>query len=77
MERPRVLHWFGQAACVPGLTGFAVGRTLWWNELVACVRGEIGRVVPLPIVEQGAVNRTMRSGRARFPSAPAEAMLAL
>jgi myo-inositol catabolism protein IolC len=43
-DESRVLHWLGEAARVPGFTGFAVGRTLWWNELVAYVRDEIGRV---------------------------------
>jgi len=28
---------------VPGYAGFAVGRTLWWDELVAYVAGEIDR----------------------------------
>jgi myo-inositol catabolism protein IolC len=39
----RVLHWLEQAAGVPGFVGFAVGRTLWWNELVAYVGDKIGR----------------------------------
>jgi myo-inositol catabolism protein IolC len=39
----RVLHWLEQAAPVPGYIGFAVGRTLWWNELVAYVADEIER----------------------------------
>jgi myo-inositol catabolism protein IolC len=39
----RVAHWLAQAAPVEGFSGFAVGRTLWWNELSAYVAGEIGR----------------------------------
>jgi myo-inositol catabolism protein IolC len=39
----RVLHWLEAAAPVPGFVGFAVGRTLWWNELVAYVADEIDR----------------------------------
>ena len=39
----RVEHWLEQAASVPGFVGFAVGRTLWWNELVAYVADEIDR----------------------------------
>jgi myo-inositol catabolism protein IolC len=41
----KVAHWLRQAAGVPGFTGFAAGRTLWWNELVEYVRGDIGRDV--------------------------------
>jgi myo-inositol catabolism protein IolC len=39
----KVVHWLEQAASVPGFVGFAVGRTLWWNELVAYVADEIDR----------------------------------
>ena len=39
----KVAHWLAQAAAVPGFVGFAVGRTLWWNELVAYVADEIDR----------------------------------
>lgn len=39
----RVEHWLEQAATVPGFVGFAVGRTLWWDELVAYVADEIDR----------------------------------
>jgi myo-inositol catabolism protein IolC len=42
-DEERVIHWLEQAAGVPGFVGFAVGRTLWWNELVAYVGGEIDR----------------------------------
>jgi myo-inositol catabolism protein IolC len=39
----RVVHWLEQAASVPGFVGFAVGRTLWWNELAAYVADELDR----------------------------------
>jgi myo-inositol catabolism protein IolC len=42
-DNARVVHWLEQAASVPGFVGFAVGRTLWWNELVAYVADELGR----------------------------------
>ena len=41
----RVRHWLEQAAPVPGFAGFAIGRTLWWNELVAYVAGELDREI--------------------------------
>jgi myo-inositol catabolism protein IolC len=44
-DEAKVSHWLRQAAGVPGFTGFAVGRTLWWNELVEYVRGDIDRHV--------------------------------
>jgi myo-inositol catabolism protein IolC len=39
----RVVHWLEQAAPVDGFAGFAVGRTLWWHELVEYVAGTIDR----------------------------------
>jgi myo-inositol catabolism protein IolC len=39
----RVLRWIEAAASVPAFVGFAVGRTLWWNELVAYVADEVTR----------------------------------
>ena len=42
-DQARVVHWIEQAAPVPAFVGFAVGRTLWWNELVAYVADEITR----------------------------------
>ena len=39
----RVAHWLSQAAGVDGFVGFAVGRTLWWNELVGYVAGQLDR----------------------------------
>ena len=42
-DERRVIHWLEQAAGVPAFVGFAVGRTLWWNELVAYVAGATDR----------------------------------
>jgi myo-inositol catabolism protein IolC len=42
-DEEKVLHWLEQAVGVPGFVGFAVGRTLWWNELVRYVAGELSR----------------------------------
>jgi myo-inositol catabolism protein IolC len=39
----RVRHWLAQGAGVPGYVGFAVGRTLWWDELSDWVAGRIER----------------------------------
>jgi len=43
-DEARVTHWLRQAASVDGFAGFAVGRTLWWDELVGYTRGELDRV---------------------------------
>jgi myo-inositol catabolism protein IolC len=40
-DQGKVLHWLAQGADVPGYVGFAVGRTLWWDDLVSYVAGEI------------------------------------
>jgi myo-inositol catabolism protein IolC len=39
----RVFHWLEQGAGVPGYIGFAVGRTLWWDELSEYVSGRLKR----------------------------------
>jgi myo-inositol catabolism protein IolC len=39
----KVRDWLVAGAGVPGYVGFAVGRTLWWNELVGYVAGTIDR----------------------------------
>jgi myo-inositol catabolism protein IolC len=44
-DEERVRGWLETAAAVPGFTGFAVGRTLWWNELVDYVAGIVDREV--------------------------------
>src|SRR5262245_14996581 len=40
-DEAKVVHWLRQGAGVRGYAGFAVGRTLWWEELVAWVGGDI------------------------------------
>jgi myo-inositol catabolism protein IolC len=42
-DEARVLHWLQQGAGVPGYISFAVGRTLWWDELTEYVAGTLGR----------------------------------
>jgi myo-inositol catabolism protein IolC len=42
-DTAKVRHWLAQGAGVPGYAGFAVGRTLWWNELVRYVAGDLDR----------------------------------
>jgi myo-inositol catabolism protein IolC len=42
-DEARVLHWLEQGAGVPGYIGFAVGRTLWWDELSDYVSGRLER----------------------------------
>jgi myo-inositol catabolism protein IolC len=42
-DERRVGHWLRQAAGVPGFMGFAVGRTLWWDELAGYVAGTLPR----------------------------------
>ncbi|MEK6704818.1 MAG: DUF2090 domain-containing protein [Bdellovibrionota bacterium] len=37
----RVRHWLSTAASVPGLIGFAVGRTIFWEPLKAAKEGKI------------------------------------
>ena len=32
-DMDRVLHWLATAGAVGGYSGFAVGRTLWWQQL--------------------------------------------
>jgi myo-inositol catabolism protein IolC len=42
--KEKVGYWLEQGAGVPGYAGFAVGGTLWWDELVRYVAGECDRV---------------------------------
>jgi myo-inositol catabolism protein IolC len=42
-DETKVLHWLEQGAGVPGYIGFAVGRTLWWDELNDHVAGRLER----------------------------------
>jgi myo-inositol catabolism protein IolC len=36
----RVIQWLRLGAGVPGFTGFAVGRTIWWDPLKSWVAGD-------------------------------------
>jgi len=38
-RRERVDHWLRVAAGTPGYAGFAVGRSLWWDEIRAVLAG--------------------------------------
>jgi myo-inositol catabolism protein IolC len=42
-DQVKVLRWLKTAAGVPGFIGFAVGRTSFWEPLVAWRRGEMTR----------------------------------
>jgi myo-inositol catabolism protein IolC len=42
-DEARVVHWLEQGAGVPGYIGFAIGRTLWWDELSGYVGGQLPR----------------------------------
>jgi myo-inositol catabolism protein IolC len=42
-DEAKVVAWLEAGAGVPGYIGFAVGRTLWWNELEAYVGGNLER----------------------------------
>jgi 5-dehydro-2-deoxygluconokinase len=39
----KVREWLGVARTVPGFIGFAVGRTVFWNSLVAWRAGRTSR----------------------------------
>jgi 5-dehydro-2-deoxygluconokinase len=39
----KVDHWLAQAAPVEGYSGFAIGRSIWWDPLKAYVDGKIER----------------------------------
>jgi 5-dehydro-2-deoxygluconokinase len=39
----RVDHWLRTAAGVPGYRGFAIGRTLWWDQLTGYLDGSLTR----------------------------------
>jgi myo-inositol catabolism protein IolC len=42
-DEARVVHWLEQGAGVPGYIGFAIGRTLWWDELNGYVSRQFER----------------------------------
>lgn len=39
----QVEHWLRTAAAVSGYVGFAIGRTLWWDEVTAYLEGALSR----------------------------------
>ena len=39
----KVEHWLRQGAPVEGYTGFAIGRTIWWDALKAFLDGQLER----------------------------------
>jgi myo-inositol catabolism protein IolC len=39
----KVDHWLRVGAATPGFRGFAIGRTMWWDALVAYRDGSAGR----------------------------------
>jgi myo-inositol catabolism protein IolC len=41
----KVEHWLEQAAPVPGFTGFAIGRSIWWDPLKAFLDKQLEREV--------------------------------
>jgi myo-inositol catabolism protein IolC len=42
-DEAAVFKWLEAGASVPGYVGFAVGRTLWWDELKAYIAGSLTR----------------------------------
>ncbi len=41
----KVDHWLRTAAGVPGYLGFAIGRTIWWDQLKGYLDGSLSRDV--------------------------------
>lgn len=39
----KVDHWLRQGAGVPGYIGFAIGRTIWWDQLKGFLDGSLSR----------------------------------
>lgn len=39
----KVYHWLRMGAGVKGYIGFAIGRTLWWDQLTGYLDGSLGR----------------------------------
>ncbi|MFN8036073.1 MAG: DUF2090 domain-containing protein [Acidimicrobiia bacterium] len=39
----KVYHWLRQGSGVPGYIGFAIGRTIWWDQLKGYLDGSLGR----------------------------------
>jgi myo-inositol catabolism protein IolC len=52
-DRGAVERWLALAAPVPGFTGFAVGRTLWWEPLKAQLAGSLGAAEAATAIGRG------------------------
>ncbi len=39
----KVYHWLRMGAGVKGYIGFAIGRTLWWDQLTGYLDGSLNR----------------------------------
>ena len=42
-DEAAVVHWLKQGAGVPGYIGFAIGRTIWWDQLKGYLDGSLTR----------------------------------
>lgn len=42
-DNAKVEHWLRQGAGVPGYIGFAIGRTIWWDQLKGYLDGSLPR----------------------------------
>ncbi len=42
-DTAKVEHWLRQGAGVPGYLGFAIGRTIWWDQLAGYLDGSLAR----------------------------------
>jgi 5-dehydro-2-deoxygluconokinase len=42
-DTEQVEHWLGTTASVPGYIGFAIGRTIWWNQLKGYLEQSLSR----------------------------------
>jgi myo-inositol catabolism protein IolC len=49
-DEARVSHWLRQAAAVDGFTGFAIGRTIFWDALNGWLAGDTGRETAVEMI---------------------------
>ena len=42
-DEAAVIHWLRTGAGVPGYIGFAIGRTIWWDQVKAWLAGDLDR----------------------------------
>ncbi len=59
----KVIHWLQTGAVTTGYSGFAVGRTIWWDALTAVARGRRRR-------RRGGGHRRRSTGDCWMPTAP-------